>query len=76
MNSLNLQNKRLKTIENNSLQFLDRLIYIDEKHIPQFKTYHKKCNESNSNEKDVKNALEYVKTKYRNLNFPENLIKK
>ena len=32
-------------------------------------------NDSNSNENDLKNSLEYVKTKYRNLNFPENLVK-
>ena len=82
---------------------MDCSIYIDDKNIPQFKTYHKdgseltidykysispmnqkisvlcgeiyRCNDSNSNENDLKNSLEYVKTKYRNLNFPENLVK-
>ena len=46
MNSFHDQLKFTKqTIENNSLQFLDCLIYIDEKNIPQFKTYHKKGSE-------------------------------
>ena len=44
MNSFHDQLKFTKqTIENNSLQFLDCLIYIDDKNIPQFKTYHKKA---------------------------------
>ena len=104
MNSFHDQLKfTKKTIENNSLQFLDCLIYIDEKIIPQFKAYHKdeseltkdykysispmnqkisvlcgeiyRCNDSNSNKHDGKNALEYIKMKYINLNFPEHLVK-
>ena len=104
MNSFHEQLKfTKKIIENNSLQFLDCLIYIDEKNIPQFKTYHKegseltidykysispinqkisvlcgeiyRANDSNSNVPDLHNALEYIKIKYKNLNFPENLVK-
>ena len=104
MNSFHPQLQFTKQkIENNALQFLDCLLYFDEKNIPQFKTNHKegseltidykhsispinqkisvlcgeiyRCNDNNSNETDLKKSLEYVKVKYRNLNFPENLIK-
>ena len=34
-----------------------------------------RCNDSNSNKHDGKNALEYIKMKYINLNFPEHLVK-
>ena len=96
MNSFHPQLQFTKQkIENNALQFLDCLLYFDEKNIPQFKTNHKegseltfdykhsispinqkiyRCNDNNSHETDLKKSLEYVKVKYRNINFPENLI--
>lgn len=91
-----------QNIENNSLQFLECSIYIDENNVPQFRSYYKegseltvdykysispnnqkisvlcgeiyRCNDNNSNDADLKKSLDYVRLKYRNLNYPEGLV--